>query len=72
MLEDSKENTLYVKALRELQRAGKQPEHHKTAETPREVDFMRDAQTVVTRSALMIPYAPNQYETIFQRGSTKQ
>lgn len=64
-MEDTEENYLYVNALKALDKAGKTSEHVKKAETPKEVDFMRETNRVVYRKSISINYAENQYETIF-------
>lgn len=65
MLEDTQENALYIKAMRELNKAGKNSDHTKPAETSKEIDFMHDTNRVVSRALLSIPYKLDQYEKIF-------
>lgn len=64
-MEDTEENYLYVNALKSLEKHGKTSEHVKVAETPKEIDFMRETNRLVYRKSITINYSENQFEKIF-------
>jgi hypothetical protein len=68
MIEDTLANQKYIEAMRAIQKAGKEPEHSKVAETALERDFMRNANNAINGKSVSMPYKQGQYESIFYRG----
>lgn len=66
MLEDTLENKLYIDALKSLEKHNLVSEHHKVAKHHKEIDFMHNANQMLSRSSMTIPYTTGQYEKIFR------
>lgn len=60
------QNDLYVRALKALNKAGRQSEHHKPATTKEEIELMKQTNQATTSSTFSPPvYRNGQYELIF-------
>lgn len=64
---NDQQHALYHHAIQSLNKANKVAEHHKVAEDPKELDFMKQVNHSVSRSVHMTPYQDGQFEAIFYR-----
>jgi hypothetical protein len=64
---NNQEHAAYQRAIKALDKAGKVAQHHKLAEHPTEIDFMKRVNVNASTSLHTMHYQPGQYENIFFR-----
>jgi len=62
------EHDKYIRALRALEKAGKQSDQHAIATSSQEIQFMKEVNAEVGKLTFgAVPYKPGQYENIFKK-----